>query len=102
MRPFKVFFGVAIAILLFFFVVRIAIMAFIIAAVMSIIYAVYRRIRDYITYDRYGDPYIPEYRYARMSNPMSSQISNEVEPLFHNGPSRQTNHRSNIQYIKAL
>ena len=98
MRPFKVFFGIAIAILLFFFVVRIAIMAFVIAAIMSIVYAVFRRIKDYISYDRYGDPYIPEYRYARMSSPMR----NKVEPLFHNEPSRPTSHRKNIQYIKAF
>ena len=79
MRPFKMFFGIAVGLILFFFLARVAILAFIIAGVMSIVYAIYRRLKDFITYDRYGRYYIPDYRNERNSY----HLNNRVEPLFH-------------------
>ena len=78
------FFGIAVAVILFSFVIRVAFAAFIIAAVMSIIYAVFRRIKDFVTYDKYGEPYIPRRRYQEYHRPQLQRQFNEVEPLFYN------------------
>ena len=80
MKPFKIFFGGAIALILLLFVARIVFAAFIIAAIMSIVYAVYRRMKNFITYDRNGDYYIPAYHTQRSLN---HHRNNEVEPLFY-------------------
>lgn len=69
MRNFRMFFGIAVGVILLLFVARIAIVAFIVAAILSLVYAVYRRIRDFITYDRYGQPYHRGgFRHARMDS----------------------------------
>lgn len=87
MRPFKMFFGIAIAIIVFSFVIRVAFSAFIIAAVMSIIYAIYRRVKDFVTYDKYGEHYMKAPQYQPR---MQRQAYNEIEPLFFdNQPQRQ-------------
>jgi len=80
------FFGIAVVAILFLFVARVAIFAFIIAAIMSITYAVFRRVKDFITYDRFGNHYIPEYQPARLR----SHSRNEIEPL------------KNIQFINTI
>jgi hypothetical protein len=79
MKPFKMFFGLSLAIMLFFFIAKFFVFAFIAAAIMSIIYAVFRRLKDFITYDRFGEYYIKRYdAYPRVN----SSWNNEVEPLF--------------------
>lgn len=92
------FFGIAIATIIFLFVARVAIFAFIIAAIMSIVYAVYRRVKDFITYDRFGEYYIPEYKTSRIGN----QWNQEVEPLFNEHISGQRRPIRNIQFIDAI
>ena len=98
MKPFKMFFVLAVGIILLSFIVRVAFIAFIMAAVMSILYAVFRRIRDFITYDRYGKPYFQQYetRYG-----LSNDWNNEAEPLFYDGFSRQYAPTENIRYIET-
>ncbi len=98
MRPFKMFFGITVGIILFLFVARIVFVAFIVAAVMSVIYAVYRRLRDFITYDRYGEYYIPKYNRRHLNYSQN----NEVEPLFYGSriPSYRTT-IDNVQFINA-
>jgi hypothetical protein len=87
MRPFKMFFGIAVAIIVFSFVIKVAFSAFIIAAVMSIVYAIYRRVKDFATYDRYGEPYFSKHQYQPKMQPQAYQ---KVEPLFYNNqPQRQ-------------
>lgn len=98
MKPFKMFFGIALGAILLLFVARVAILAFIIAGVMSIVYAVFRRVKDFITYDRFGEYYIPEYRTARIR----SHRSNGIEPLFNEPISRQKGTIRNIQIIEAI
>ena len=97
MRPFKLFFGIAVGVILFLFIARVAILAFIIAGIMSIVYAIYRRVKDFITYDRYGEYYIPEYRTARSRY----QLDHSVEPLFHEPYQRSRGPIKNIQFIDA-
>lgn len=80
MRPFKMFFGLSIAIILFTFIARVAFVAFIAAGIMSIVYAIYRRMKDFITYDRYGEPYMK--RAYNHQPRMGYHSQNRVEPLF--------------------
>lgn len=98
MRPFKMFFGLSIGIMLFLFLARVAFVAFIAAGIMSIIYAVYRRIKDFVTYDRYGEYYIQVDNRRRLEN----RMENEVEPLFYERKSIRTTPISNIQFIDAV
>ena len=84
MRPFKMFFGLSIAIILFMFVARVAFVAFIAAGIMSIVYAIYRRMKDFVTYDRYGEPYMKR-AYSHQPRMGYYQTQNRVEPLFHEG-----------------
>lgn len=102
MRPFKMFFGLAIGIIFFVFIARIVFVAFIAAAVMSIIYAVYRRVKDFITYDRYGEPYIKRYHY-RYQQRLNRSVNNGVEPLFYESvPAPSSRRVKNIQFIEAI
>ena len=99
MRPFKMFFGLAIGIMLFLFLAKVIFVAFIAAAVMSIVYAIYRRLKDFITYDRYGEYYLERYNHSPQLN---ARWNNEVEPLFYeNIPMRRTA-INNVQFIKAI
>lgn len=96
MRPFKMFFGLSLAIMLFFFVARFFVVAFIAAAVMSIIFAIFRRLKDFITYDSFGEHYIKGYD----SNPrLPYQWNNEVEPLFHGSTSNFRNRKEAVRFV---
>jgi len=96
MRPFKMFFGLSLAIMLFFFVARFFVFAFIAATIMSIVYAVFRRLKDFINYDRYGKPYLR--RYEARQNIMSNW-NNEVEPLFYGSTVTSTRKRSDVHFV---
>ena len=97
MKPFKMFFCLVIATMFFLFVARVVFFAFIVAAVMSIIYAIYRRIKDFVTYDRYREYYIKEYDHSRMEN----KWKKKVEPLFYEN---FANHRptNNIRFTQSI
>ena len=99
MRPFKMFFGLAIGIMLFLFLARIVFIAFIAAAVMSIVYAIYRRLKDFITYDRFGEYYMQGYH---KESRLNSNWKNEVEPLFYDSSPRPRSPIDNVQFIKAI
>lgn len=102
MRPFRFFFGLSIAIILFLFVARILFFALIVAAVMSIIYAIFRRMKDFITYDRNGDYYFPAYNNHYSSRRGNINMNDEVEPLFSEQYSRRRNPVSNIQFVDIV
>jgi hypothetical protein len=96
MRPFKMFFGLSLAIMLFFFVAKFFVFAFIAAAIFSIIYAVFRRIKDFITYDRNGEYYIKGYE----TNPRFSPYrDNSVEPLFYGDHPNQYYNNDDIRFV---
>jgi hypothetical protein len=100
MRPFRFFFGLSIAIILFFFVAKIFVYAFIIAAILSIAYAIIRRIRDFITYDRDGEYYIPAYDRPGIFNTVRDfRDRKEAEPLFYEDTFRRTNPVNNIHFV---
>ena len=98
MRPFKMFFGLAIGVMLFVFLARVAFVAFIIAALMSVVYAVYRRLKDFIAFDRFGEYYIPEYRYQAIAKPLEGG----VEPLFNDRNLEQRRPINSIRFIDAI
>ncbi len=99
MTPFKKFFVMAIGIMLLFFVAKVVFVAFVAAAMMSILYAIYRRVRDFITYDRYGESYIPAYNNRSLYGSWNSG----VEPLFHEDRSKGSRKAvHNVRFIKAI
>lgn len=99
MKPFKMFFGLSIAFMLFFFVARIAIVAFIAAAVMSIIYAVFRRVKDFVTYDSYGEPYMKRQQFDAN---LQTNWNQQIEPLFHAAPGKYRSQSQPVKYIQAI
>lgn len=99
MRPFKMFFGIAIAVILFSFFIRIAFVAFVAATIMSIVYAIFRRVKDFITYDSYGEPYIKAYRHHPALN---YNRHNEVEPLFHESIPSRRRAMNKVQFIETI
>jgi hypothetical protein len=49
---------------------------------MSIGYAIFRRVKDFITYDRYGEHYIKKHQYQPQ---MERSWNGGIEPLFNEG-----------------
>lgn len=99
MRPFKLFFGLSLAFVVFFFLLRFVVIAFIAAGVLSLIYAVFRRLKDFVTYDRFGQPYFDRYQ----DHPRFQRYNQEdfVEPLFYNAPAYRTSMPTgNVQFVK--
>lgn len=90
MRNFRMFFGVAIGVMLLLFMARVAIVAFIIAAIMSIGYAVFRRIKDFISYDRQGEPYHRGYSHTRMNNYRNHGMESFYNEFYKNPTSNHT------------
>ena len=48
--PFRTFFGISIGLILFFFLARVLVTAFLIAVVMSLIFFVFRKIKNFFKY----------------------------------------------------
>ena len=90
MRDFRMFFGIAIGVILLMFVARIAIVAFVFAAIASIIYAIFRRVKDFITYDRYGQPYHRGYSQASMNNYRNYGMESFYNDYYRRGAPEQT------------
>jgi hypothetical protein len=96
MRPFKMFFGLSLAIMFFLFVAKFFVFAFIAAAGLSIIYAVYRRIKDFITYDRNGEYYIKGYETTPRFSPYHE---NTMEPLFYGDRPNRYHSNDDIRFV---
>ena len=96
MRPFKMFFGLSLAIMLFFVVAKFFVFAFIAAAIMSILYAVIRRVKDFITYDSYGQPYFKAH-YRRPD--LRQHWQQEVEPLFYGSSAGYRGSNEAIRFV---
>ena len=99
MKPFKLFFGLSIGIILFLFVARVIFIAFIAAALLSIAYAIFRRVKDFITYDRYGDLYLPKYE---QSIGINKNWKRPVEPLFQEMNISNRGPLGRVHFIDAL
>lgn len=99
MKPFKMFFGLAIALVLFFFVAKIMFIAFVVAAAASIMYAVFSRLKHYFTNGSYDNSYVG-------TSPQDSQMSysqhNGVEPLFQEKFIRRNPKITNVQYVDVI
>ena len=98
MRPFKMFFGLSLAIMLFFVVAKFFVFAFVAAAVMSIIYAVFRRLKDFISYDTYGAPYMNGYQ---KNHRMQSSWSDQPEPLFYGSQASNRRGQKEVLFFEA-
>jgi len=97
MKPFKMFFGISVGVILLLFAIRVAFVAFIAAAIMSIFYAIYRRIKDFVTYDRYGEYYIKGYNNSNIK----SYWNNGVEPLFYESISSRFRPNYETHFVKV-
>jgi len=100
MRPFKFFFGFTIAVMLFFVVAKFFVAAFIIAAVMSFVFAIFRRLKDFISYDRYGEPYWKRYEHQpRYFN----RWEESTEPLFYGSKRKEERYHGldDFQFIQV-
>jgi len=97
MKPFKMFFGISVAVILLLFAARVAFVAFIAAAIMSIFYAIYRRIKDFITYDRHGEYYIKGYNSPRLK----SYWKNGIEPLFQESSKSRFTPNYDTHFVKV-
>jgi len=64
---------------------------------MSIVYAIYRRIKDFITYNRYGEYYIKGYNNANKKN----YWRNGIEPLFQEGISSRFSSNYETLFVKV-
>ena len=81
-RPFKYFFGVAIAVMLFFFVARVFFAALIFAAVASTIYYIFRGIGNFFRRMNWQDEEYDFRREYAMDREGMNWRENEAEPLF--------------------
>ncbi|MFK7969020.1 MAG: hypothetical protein AB8F95_01575 [Bacteroidia bacterium] len=99
MRNFKMFFGVAIGIMVFLFVARIAFVALIAAAVMTIGYAIFRKAKSFMAYGQHRSGYDPHGYYdARMSG----AYNRTAEPLFHDIQSRRRQPVGDVRYVETF
>lgn len=99
MRTFRMFFGLAIGFILFLFVARVLFFAFIAAAILSILYAVFRRLRDFINFDSNGAFYARE---SLGNSEIRKDIHNETEPLFYEHFSGSRASIRNIKFVEAI
>ena len=84
-QPFKYFFGVAIAVMVFFFLARVFFAAFIFAAIASSIYFIFRSIGNFFRRMSWQDgEYDFRGEYA-INNNHTNWRENEAEPLFETG-----------------
>ncbi|HEB61591.1 MAG TPA: hypothetical protein ENI82_00420 [Bacteroidetes bacterium] len=99
MKTFRIFFGLSIGIILFLFVAKIFFFAFVAAAIMSIIYAVFSRVKRLITYGQNGEHYMQRHNF----NPgYINNRNDEVEPLFVDNMSGSRRTINNIKFIEAI
>ncbi len=98
MKPFKMFFGLAIAVMLFSFMAKIVFVAFIAASIMSIVYAIYRRVKDFITYDSYGEQYSKGYHRSRTNRHWDTA----VDPIFQQTISREFSTKHAPNFVKIV
>jgi len=64
---------------------------------MSIVYAVFRRLKDFITYDRFGEYYIKGYNHQAQ---VQTSWNQETEPLFYGaGQGYQYRNREQVHFV---
>ncbi len=61
MKPFKFFFALSLGVFILFFIARFVIMAAIAAAVLSLVFFVARKIKNFFRYLTWEDPYHPNF-----------------------------------------
>ncbi len=81
-RPFKYFFGVAIAVMLFFFLARVFFAALIFAAIASTVYYIFRGIGNFFRRMNWQEEEYDFRREYAMNRGGMDWRENEVEPLF--------------------
>ena len=97
MRAFKFFFGLTVALILFSFVAKIFLIAFVVAAVLSAITFFVRKLRGF-SRPRYGVDYGNDYRYER-NFPRWERYNEELVPNY--SRNRNYDNLSDEYYIEV-
>jgi hypothetical protein len=93
------FFGIAIAVMLFLFVARIALIAFVFAAIMTVIYAAFKGLKNMMGSERGPGYYTRQFDRAGMS----PTRNNAVEPLFYGyQPGYRPKSDSETRYVETF
>lgn len=100
MKPFRFFFGVSLAIILFFFLARFVILALIFAAVLSVVFHLSRKLTNFFRNlsweenDRYRGDFRNQYQF-------SPRYSRASEELFYNRPKKSVEFLEDYRSIKV-
>lgn len=100
MRPFRFFFGVSMAIILFFFFARLVLWALIAAAVMSVVFHVSRKVKNFFRNLRWEDD---DYYHRDFRNQyeVSPRFLKRNEDLFHSFPKRSADFLTDYRSISV-
>lgn len=98
-RPFKMFFGIAIGVMIFFFIARVALVALVFAAVATAVYAAFRGLKRFAAYNEYEG----NHRARQRRGPEMNRNRRGVEPLFHDyTPASERSYNDNTRYVETF
>ena len=101
MRPFRFFFGVSLAVILFFFFARLVLWALIAAAVMSVVFHVSRKVKNFFRNLRWEDDDYYHQDKLRNQYEMSPRFSKRNEEFFNDFPKRNADFLTDYRSISV-
>lgn len=101
MKPFKFFFALSLGVFFLFFIAKFVIMAAIVAAVLSFLFFVGRKIKNFFRYLTWEDPYYPnsDYRFEGYSD-RTPQMRMWKQEFFSDFSRRREAYPPNLKVIK--
>ena len=99
MRPFRFFFGVSLAVIMFFFLARFVVIALMAAAVLSVIFHVSRKIKNFflnLSWEE-DDHYISDFRRQYQISPRYSKVN---EDMYYDYPSKKAEFLADYRSIR--
>ena len=100
MRPFKFFFAAALGVLLFFFVAKFVVIAFLIALGLTLVFSVIRRVHAFVTQERWHDhSYYPEFEKQHLRDYTDCEVGGESLDL---GWDRERDYLANYRRVEVL
>lgn len=101
MRPFRFFFGVSLAVILFFFLARFVVLALIAAAVFSVIFHVSRKIKNFfLNLEWEEDQYYR--KNINRQHELSPRFAKSREELFYDFPNKRVDFMTDYHSINVL
>ena len=99
MKPFKFFFALSLGVMFFFFIARFVVAAFVIAAVMSVVFFIGRKIGNFLRTLAWNGHYKREWEYAK-NQYRSSELPFWKEEFDLNQGNRQRMYEPSYRAIK--